>query len=103
MPTDLHRLSLTQIAAGLGNGDFSALELTERLLDRIAASETSLNAFITVTAEQALAAAQRADAARAAGKGGVLNGLPLVHKDIFCTRDVLTSCGSRMLENFIAP
>jgi aspartyl-tRNA(Asn)/glutamyl-tRNA(Gln) amidotransferase subunit A len=94
---------LTQLAAGLENGDFSALELTETLLARIAGSGASLNAFITVTAEQALATAKRSDAARAAGKGGVLNGLPLVHKDIFCTRDVLTSCGSHMLDNFIAP
>jgi aspartyl-tRNA(Asn)/glutamyl-tRNA(Gln) amidotransferase subunit A len=56
-----------------------------------------------VTADAALAAAKRADADRAAGKGGVLNGLPIVHKDIFCTRDVLTTCGSRMLENFVSP
>jgi aspartyl-tRNA(Asn)/glutamyl-tRNA(Gln) amidotransferase subunit A len=56
-----------------------------------------------VTADQALQAAKSADDARAAGNAGVLNGLPLVHKDIFCTRDVLTTCGSRMLENFISP
>jgi aspartyl-tRNA(Asn)/glutamyl-tRNA(Gln) amidotransferase subunit A len=65
--------------------------------------DESLNAFVTVMGEQALSAAKAADAARAAGDAGVLNGLPLVHKDIFCTRDVLTTCGSRMLENFVSP
>jgi len=100
---DLHQLSLTQIAAGLADGDFSALELTESLLGRIASSGEALNAFVTVTAEQALSSARQADAARTVGDGGVLNGLPLVHKDIFCTRDVRTTCGSRMLENFVSP
>ncbi|MDH4125742.1 MAG: Asp-tRNA(Asn)/Glu-tRNA(Gln) amidotransferase subunit GatA [Gammaproteobacteria bacterium] len=99
----MHLLTLTQIAAGLRQSEFSALELTELLLRRIEASDQSLNAFITVTAEQAMQAAKRADAERVAGRGGVLNGLPLVHKDIFCTRDVLTSCGSHMLDNFVAP
>lgn len=103
MAGELHLLTLTEIAAGLRQGDFSAQELTDILLRRIEASDDSLNAFITVTADQALANAKRADEARAAGKGGPLNGLPLVHKDIFCTRDVLTTCGSRMLDNFVAP
>jgi len=100
---DLHAQTLTQLSAGLERGDFSSLELTEALLGRIESHNQTLNAFITITAEQALEAAGRADAARAAGKAGALNGLPLVHKDIFCTRDVLTTCGSRMLENFISP
>jgi aspartyl-tRNA(Asn)/glutamyl-tRNA(Gln) amidotransferase subunit A len=101
--SDLHLLSLTQIAAGLESGDFTAVDMTESLLTRIGAGNESLNAFITVTGEQALASAASADAARAAGEGGALNGLPLVHKDIFCTRDVKTTCGSRMLENFVSP
>jgi len=103
MSQDLHTLTLTQIKAGLEKGEFSAVELTEALLARVEKHDDALNAFITVTAEQALAAAKSADAARAAGKGGVLNGLPLVHKDIFCTRDILTTCGSRMLEDFVSP
>ncbi len=103
MSQDLHLLSLTQIAEGIKDGDFSALELTESLLGRIASAGDSLNAFVTVTAEQAMLSAKQADKARASGDGGVLNGLPLVHKDIFCTRDVLTTCGSRMLENFVSP
>ena len=101
--SDLHLLSLTQISAGLEAGDFSAVDVTESLLTRIGAGNESLNAFITVTGEQALTSAASADAARAAGEGGALNGLPLVHKDIFCTRDVKTTCGSRMLENFVSP
>ena len=100
---DMHLQSLTELAAGLEGGEFSAVELTQALLDRIAAHNDKLNAFITVTADNALAAAASADAARVAGNGGVLNGLPIIHKDIFCTRGVKTTCGSRMLENFISP
>ncbi len=103
MAGDLHLLTLTEIAAGLRQGEFSAVELTELLLRRIEVSDGSLNAFITVTADQALQAAKRADEAQVAGQGGVLNGLPLVHKDIFCTRDMRTTCGSRILENFVPP
>jgi aspartyl-tRNA(Asn)/glutamyl-tRNA(Gln) amidotransferase subunit A len=103
MSQALHTLTLTELAAGLERGEFSSVELTEALLGRIEAHDQTLNAFVTVMAEQALAAAKRADDARAAGSAGVLNGLPLVHKDIFCTRDVLTTCGSRMLENFVSP
>jgi aspartyl-tRNA(Asn)/glutamyl-tRNA(Gln) amidotransferase subunit A len=103
MSRDLHTQTLTELAAGLERGDFTSVELTGELLGRIDSHDPALNAFVTVTAERALAAAKSADEMRAAGKAGVLNGLPLVHKDIFCTRDVLTTCGSRMLENFISP
>ena len=101
--TDLHSKTLTELAAGLDAGEFTSVELTGLLLERIAAHDESLNAFVTVTADEALAAAERADAARAAGEGGVLNGLPVVHKDIFCTRGIKTTCGSRMLDNFVSP
>ena len=100
---ELHTLTLTDLAAGLARGDFTSVDITQALLDRIDAHDAELNAFITVTAEQALEAAKAADAARAAGNVGAVNGLPLVHKDIFCTRDILTTCGSRMLENFVSP
>jgi len=103
MSQDLHLQTLTQLAAGLEKGTFSSVDITRALLERIDSHNGTLNAFITVTAEQALADAQRADDARASGNAGVLNGLPIVHKDIFCTRDVLTTCGSRMLENFVSP
>jgi aspartyl-tRNA(Asn)/glutamyl-tRNA(Gln) amidotransferase subunit A len=103
MSQDLHLQTLTQLAAGLENGTFSSVDITRALLDRIDSHNGTLNAFITVTAEKALADAQRADDARVSGNAGMLNGLPIVHKDIFCTRDVLTTCGSRMLENFVSP
>jgi aspartyl-tRNA(Asn)/glutamyl-tRNA(Gln) amidotransferase subunit A len=103
MGQDLHRLTLAQLAAGLRQGEFSSVELTQALLERIGRHDGELNAFVTVTAEQALTAAKRADEARAAGETGPLNGLPIVHKDIFCTKGVLTTCGSRMLENFVSP
>ena len=99
----LYSQTLTELAVGLENGEFSSVELTQALLDRIAVHNDKLNAFITVTAEQALATAARADAARSAGNAGVLNGLPILHKDIFCTRGVKTSCGSKMLDNVVSP
>jgi len=103
MTDALHTLTLTELAAGLQRGDFSSVELTETLLGRIESHNPALNAFVTITGEQARAVAKQADDARASGNAGVLNGLPLVHKDIFCTRDVLTTCGSRMLEDFVSP
>ncbi len=100
---DLHTRTLTELAAGLEKGEFTSVELTNALLDRIARHNDKLNAFVTVTTDEALAAAARADTARASGSGGVLNGLPIIHKDIFCTRGIKTSCGSKMLDNFISP
>ena len=94
---------MSELAAGLENGEFTSVEVTQSLLDRIAAHDDKLNALITVTGDAALAVAANADADRAAGNAGVLNGLPLIHKDIFCTRGVKTSCGSKMLDNFVSP
>ncbi len=101
--TELHHLSLADLAAGLRARKFSSVELTRHFLARIERKNPELNAFITVTAEQALAAAAKADERIAAGEGGSLTGLPIAHKDIFCTDSVLTTCGSRMLANFVAP
>ena len=99
----MHTQTLAELRRGLEQGEFTSVELTQALLDRIGEHGPDLNAFITVTGEQALASAAKADADRAAGSGGALCGLPIVHKDIFCMRDVLTTCGSRMLENFVSP
>ncbi len=99
----LHTQSLGELLGGLEAGDFTSVELTTALLDRIAAEDDKLNAMITITRDAALAAAAQADADRAAGNAGPLCGVPIIHKDIFCTRGVRTTCGSKMLGNFISP
>ena len=99
----MHAGTLRAQARMLAAGECSARELAAHHLARIRALDPGLNAFISVTEEQALAEAEAADAARAAGRAGPLAGLPVAHKDLFCTRGVRTSCGSRMLDNFIAP
>jgi aspartyl-tRNA(Asn)/glutamyl-tRNA(Gln) amidotransferase subunit A len=96
-------VTLAELSAGLASRRFSSVELTRESLARIERSQPQLNALITVTAEEALAAAAVADQRRAAGDAGPLTGIPLIHKDIFCTRGVRTTCGSRMLHNFISP
>lgn len=95
--------SLTELSQGLQAGDFSSVELTQYYLDRIAEYDDDLNAFITVTDEQALAMAKAADEQIANGSAGTLTGIPMAHKDIFCTDGVRTSAGSKVLDNFIAP
>ena len=99
----LTELSLTQLSSGLKDGEFSSVELTQYYLDRINKYDADLNAFITVTDEQALAGAKAADAQIADGKAGSLTGIPIAYKDLFCTDGVRTSCASKMLDNFIAP
>ena len=99
----MDRLTVSQLSAGLRSGEFSSEELTRQSLARIEAANPSLNAFITVMAEEALTAARAADRRLASGKAGPLTGIPLAHKDIFCTAGTLTSCGSRMLANFVSP
>jgi len=99
----VHRNSLTELAAGLRAKTFSSVELVRAFLQRIEAAQPVLNAFISITAEQALAAAAAADRELAAGRGGPLAGVPIAHKDLFCTAGVRTTCGSRMLDNFVSP
>ena len=91
------------MSAALGRGEFSSEELTRACLARVGALDGQLNSFITVTGEQALAQARAADARLRAGEAGPLTGIPFAHKDIFCTEGIRTSCGSRMLDNFVAP
>ena len=98
----MHNLTLTELAAGLRSKDFSSVELTQAFLARIQRHD-ALNAFISVCEEQALTQARAADQRLATGDAGSLTGLPIAHKDIFCTLGIKTSCGSNMLDNFIAP
>jgi aspartyl-tRNA(Asn)/glutamyl-tRNA(Gln) amidotransferase subunit A len=101
--TMLHNLSIGELADRLAGRQISSVELTRHFLARIERLNPRLNALITLTAELALASAAAADRRLAAGERGRLLGIPLIHKDIFCTDGVRTSCGSRMLDNFIAP
>src|SRR5277367_2377139 len=99
----LHNLSIGELADRLAGRQISSVELTQHFLARIERLDPSLNSLITLTAPQALASAAAADRRLAAGGRGRLLGIPLIHKDIFCTEGVRTSCGSRMLDNFVAP
>jgi len=102
----MHNLTLTQISQGLEAGDFTSVEITQHFLDRIAAldkNDGGINSFITVTADAALADAKAADECRAAGNATKWTGVPFAHKDIFCTDGTLTTCGSKMLGNFVPP
>jgi aspartyl-tRNA(Asn)/glutamyl-tRNA(Gln) amidotransferase subunit A len=99
----MHTKTIAQLAAGLRNGDFSSEELTRTYLERVARHDDTLNSFITVSETEALQQARLADQRLKAGNGTTLTGIPVAQKDIFCTNGVLTTCGSRMLENFVAP
>jgi len=95
--------SVAVLAGALGAGEVSSVELTRHYLGRIEAAEPTLNAFISVTAEEALAQAAAADERRRRGDATPITGLPLAYKDIFCTRGIRTTCASRMLAEFVAP
>jgi aspartyl-tRNA(Asn)/glutamyl-tRNA(Gln) amidotransferase subunit A len=99
----LHNLSIGELAEQLAAKKISSVELARHFLARIERFNPALNAVITLTAEAALAAAAAADRRLASGEKGPLLGIPLIHKDIFCTDGVRTSAGSRMLDNFVAP
>ena len=95
--------SLKQLTAALAERKVSAVELAGLFLDRIEQRNPTLNAFITTDRDRTLAMARAADERRAKGERGALLGIPLAHKDIFCTEGWLTTCGSKMLANFVSP
>lgn len=95
--------SLRQLSAALANKQFSSVELIQFFLRQAAALNPSLNAFITLNPEASIAQARQADQRLAAGRADTLTGIPVAHKDIFCTKGWLTTCGSKMLHNFVAP
>ena len=95
--------TVADLAAALRARKLSSVELTRALLARIEAAQPRLNAFVTVDADGALAQARAADAALAAGDAPPLTGVPIAHKDVIMTAGLRTTCGSRMLANFVAP
>jgi aspartyl-tRNA(Asn)/glutamyl-tRNA(Gln) amidotransferase subunit A len=97
------RQTISEIQQGLADGHFSSVEITQEYLAKIGSLNDTINCFITITDELALQQAKAADAIIATGNAQPLTGVPLAHKDIFCTDGVKTSCASKMLENFIAP
>jgi aspartyl-tRNA(Asn)/glutamyl-tRNA(Gln) amidotransferase subunit A len=101
--TGWHANTVAELSAALHEGSVSSVELTGLYLARIAQHQGALNAFISVTQEAALLQAERADARLRAGERGALIGVPIAHKDIFCTAGERTTCGSRMLANFVSP
>lgn len=99
----MHSKTIAELAKGLKKGDFSSEELTKSFLQRIKKYDSELNSFITVSEDHALAQARAADEIIAKGHATALTGIPFAQKDIFCTNGIKTTCGSKMLDNFIAP
>lgn len=101
--SNYHTKTITELSAMLQAGEVSSVDLTQYFLDRIKNSDEKLNSFITVCEDQALAQAKESDEKLKAGNAPALTGVPIAHKDIFCTDGVKTSCASKMLDNFISP
>ena len=99
----MHTQTVAQLAQGLREKRFSSVELTQHFCSRIEELDPIYNAFITLNKDAALAAAAAADQRLASDNATALTGIPIAHKDIFCTLGLRTSCGSRMLDNFIPP
>jgi aspartyl-tRNA(Asn)/glutamyl-tRNA(Gln) amidotransferase subunit A len=98
-----HEDTIAGLAAALAARKLSSVEVTTATLDRIERAQQSLNAFVTIDRDGALAQAKAADAARARGDAGALAGVPIAHKDVLMTAGLTTTCGSRMLAKFVAP
>jgi aspartyl-tRNA(Asn)/glutamyl-tRNA(Gln) amidotransferase subunit A len=95
--------TIKSLSALLAEGKTSSVELCRDYLARIERLNPTLNAFVSVDADKTLAEAAAADALRASGNAGPLTGVPIAHKDIFCAEGWLTTCGSKMLSNFVSP
>jgi aspartyl-tRNA(Asn)/glutamyl-tRNA(Gln) amidotransferase subunit A len=99
----MHNKNIADLAKALQQREISSVELTQHVLDRCTSVNQKLNCFISITPEHALAQAKKADEKIKNGNAGPLTGIPIAQKDIFCTNGIKTSCGSKMLDNFIAP
>ena len=95
--------TLQELSAQLAAKACSSVELAQDFINKINGLNKDLGCYVSVDAARTLAQARAADARRAAGEAGPLTGVPLAHKDIFCAKGWLTTCGSRMLSNFVAP
>ena len=100
---DIYKKSLTQLAALLNSKQISSKELTKYFLKRIAKYDSKLNSFISVDEDYANQQADNADKLISAGKNSFLTGIPIAHKDLFSTKDIFTTCGSKMLEKYLPP
>ncbi len=100
---ELYEQTLLTLHQQLKQKQVSSVEITNAMLNRIEATDSAINAFITITPEQALKDAKAADLMIASGQAAALTGIPIALKDIFLTEGIRTTCASRMLENFIAP
>ena len=100
---DIYKKSLIQLADLLNKKEISAIELTNYFLKRISKFDSKLNSFISMNEENALKKAKEADELISRKKHGSLTGIPIVHKDLFSTKGILTTCGSKMLENYVPP
>ncbi|MFK5894642.1 MAG: Asp-tRNA(Asn)/Glu-tRNA(Gln) amidotransferase subunit GatA [Pseudomonadota bacterium] len=99
----MYKQTVAELSKGLRDKKFSSVELTHEFLTRIKTLDSKYNSFISVTEDLALEQAKNADIQIALGNHKPLTGIPLAQKDIFCTKGVKTSCGSKMLDNFISP
>jgi aspartyl-tRNA(Asn)/glutamyl-tRNA(Gln) amidotransferase subunit A len=102
-PSQLHDMTLAQLRASLERGESSSAEITDAFLARIEETEPQIQSFITITAENAREQAKAADERRRRGEKGPMLGLPIGLKDLLCTRGVKTTCGSKILHNFVPP
>ncbi|MBU1184027.1 MAG: Asp-tRNA(Asn)/Glu-tRNA(Gln) amidotransferase subunit GatA, partial [Proteobacteria bacterium] len=100
---ELYELTIHELQDKLREGETTSAEITASVFGRIDAVEKDVRAYITLMRETALAEAERADLAIGKGEMGALTGIPVALKDIFCTKGVRTTCGSRILNNFIPP
>tara|TARA_B100000767_G_scaffold72848_1_gene69495 strand:+ start:53 stop:1507 length:1455 start_codon:yes stop_codon:yes gene_type:complete len=96
-------LSLKELSEGLKQKKFSSVELTQFFLNRLDLHNSSINAFITIDKDKSLAMAKCSDEIIKTGNQNYLTGIPIAQKDIFCAEGWKTTCGSKMLDNFIAP
>ena len=100
---EFYKLSIKEKLKGLTESTFTSLDLTESYLQRIKKVDKKINSFITVLEDKAIESARESDKRYKEGSALPLDGIPIAHKDIFCTEGILTTCGSKMLSNFVSP